>query len=902
MKAQLKTFLLLLIILVNTPAILYSQTYLKPVVFYLQNLPYDRIGTMTDDAIIDSLARMDYLVIPIDCSSYPRTSPELEEELIKFHEQSPTILTQHYASSEIASLDIFYVPEGYILKRQIPIWNIKEHGADGSLARVMDTYNNEIVTKYKVAPVTNPDDMVDKYGRPIDYNLYMNITYPSGTPSEKVPLLMMFSASSSKQGSLNPVKTKQSTRYRNIFPLGFLTSGYAFAIVDHCYNPLAHDHIYSYFDRYTLDDQNGKASTTAYIRYLNQHANEYNLNGKYGVMGISKAAFSAVRAANKLNADGREHSLFNGIENTKPQPWDGYPSTVNVAYASAGNGTRRIPQYVDKNSVPMVTSAGLTDQYGHWDLYPPVVKHFKNIDNNHLAFWMEDLGHDYPCIGIDLATGISRYRLTKTYFESFLKPATASDPLKVFYVLPKENATDVDNRGKSRIMTSDDIIPKNMQGMTPYEPITVRFLSRINITSIQEKVKVYHKTSNTEIEGTWTTSMENTTFHFDPLEDMIKDDTYKIVVSAGLQNEAGQILQESFEREFTIRTIIDTPEPQLPTIQDAVFTDDFERTDFYKGGTPETNYNFTKQVISGSSPSDPSVSYTADHGTRLRIPNRKDGVGRVWVSGELSAYLPPFKRRLKDIEADSVVWTYNIRNNSSTEYAGFDDSQRAIATVIVATGSDFSQASGYAVAYGGLDYSKRFRLVKFTDGLDSNTKVEHILSSFGEMTTSLTGYYSIKISYTPETNTWRLYVRLDSSSGTYLDPITDSKAYTYIGSAVDDTYTNTIMSNFGFFLNYFGSGDYIQFYDNFTVRVFRTDTGTNLNKNQNDAYKIWNFKGGVAVEANNVLATLYDTRGVIIASKKISNIDKFESMSPGIYILKLQHGIERPTIQKIIIE
>ncbi len=904
MKTQFKSIFVILLFSVGLQTFVSAQPNAKSVVFYLQNLPYERIGSMSDNDSIDSIGKMGYRVLPVACSRYPRTSPELEEELIKFHENSPAILGQYYTSKEISALDVFYVPEGYILKRQIPIWNIKEHGAEGSLDYVMSTYNKEIVEKYGVTPVTNPDDMVGKDGTPIDYTLYMHVVYPSGTATKKVPLMMMFSASSSKQGSLNPVKEKQSTRYRNIFPLGFLTSGYAFAIADHCYNPLAHSHVYAHFDRYDLDNWNGLASTTAYIRYLNKYADEYNLNSKIGVMGISKAAYSAVRSADKLNADGVERSMFNNTPNTKPQPWEGYPSTVDVAYAAAGNGSRWIPQYVNENTVPMVTSVGLTDQYGHWSVYPEIVRHFKKIDNIQLSFWMEDLGHDYPCIGTDLATGLSRYRLTKEYFDMYLKPAVASNPLKVFYVLPKENSPEVNHKGFSRVLAPDNILPSDIYGISPYDPITVRFLSSLNINNIKQYVKVYHKSSNIEIEGTWTSSMRNTVFQFKPTGDMIVGDIYKIVVSGGLQNEIGQTLPEDFVREFSVTTVEDFSEPEPPSIENGVFFDDFERGSISVGGYPMTYYNISKKVISGTSPADPEISVTSDHGGRLRIPNRKGegNAARVWVTGELASYSSPFKNKLNEIDADSVVWTYNIRNNSSTEYLGFDDNQRAIATILVATGSDLSTASGYAITYGGTGSAKRYRLVKFTGGLDANAKVQTIIA-MGSDLASNTGYFSIKATYIPATNTWKLHRRLDASSstGTYKNPITDTSVYTRIGEAVDNTFTTTAMSHFGFLLNYIGTGDYIQFYDNYAVRVFGGNSSGIKYNTYSDFYKIRSMKNRISIEANDAVAILYDARGMIIGTRNIKGSGSFESIQQGLYILRIESNEGISDIRKVVI-
>ena len=469
-----------------------AQKTLKPVVFYLQHLPYERIGTATDEAIMDSMRNQNFWVIQVDCSSFPRNSPELEERLVTFHKETPSLLANYATTTEEADLDnIYYVPEGYILKYKIPIWNIIDHGAEGSMARIMDIWNKEVVDRFGVAPVTSPEQMYDKHGNPIDYNMHMDLIYPSGTPAEKVPLIVNFASNSPRQKPFNPTNTNEVV-YRNMFPFGFLTSGYAWANADHCYVPLSRHDVWTHFDRGSMDNWNGLSLARAYIRYANTHLDEYNLNGKIGTMGISKASYSSIRIANTKNADGREYYLFNGVENNKPQPWPNVPSTVDVAYAAAGNGTRQVNTHVDKFTVPMVSSAGSKDQYNQWDVYPVVVKRFNDLDKNHLAFWMEDLGHTYPGLGTDLATGENRYKLFKNYFDGFLK-ASPADPLKVFYVYPKEDAPEVDSHGLTRILAHDGILPKEMLGLTPFAPITVRFLTEIDSATFIQHVKVFHK-------------------------------------------------------------------------------------------------------------------------------------------------------------------------------------------------------------------------------------------------------------------------------------------------------------------------------------------------------------------------------------------------------------------------
>lgn len=545
-KTHILLFLVFLLIRINP---FFGQDR-KPVVFYLQNLPYERIGTENDVTIVDSLSQ-NFHVIPVDCSTFPRTSPELEERLTLFHIESPAILSEYYSQNEIESLEIFYVPEGYMLETQIPVWSLKEHGAEGTIQRIMDTYNNEIVNKYGVTPVNNPDEMVDKQGKPIDYNMYMHIIYPSGFSQKKVPLIMNFGTLSPRQIGFNPIKPRLATIYRNIFPLGFLTTGYAWAHVDHCYNPLARDEVWGYFDRYSLEDWNGLSLVTAYVRYVKLKAEQFNLNKKIGVMGISKASYSAIRIANKNNAEGQEHFLFNNTANDKPQPWSGENSQVDVAWAAAGLGTMRVAKYVDFNTVPTITSAGFSDQYGQWPIYPEVVRRFSDLDINHLNFWMEDLGHDYPGMGVDLTTGENRYQLFKKYFDNFLKPSTIGS-LKPLYIYPKINAQEVNNSGHSRILPHDGVLPTNMLGVSPYAPITIRFLSEINPLLVEQHVKIVHKTTGQAINGNWTAKTGNTVFEFEPEKKLVYEETYQIILSENLENVHGQKIEEEIVREFTV--------------------------------------------------------------------------------------------------------------------------------------------------------------------------------------------------------------------------------------------------------------------------------------------------------------------------------------------------------------
>ena len=74
----------------------------KPVAFYLENLPGERIGEYSDERIISDLQDDGFVVIEVDCRRYPQTSPELENALVEFHKNSPEV----YSKYETADIEI----------------------------------------------------------------------------------------------------------------------------------------------------------------------------------------------------------------------------------------------------------------------------------------------------------------------------------------------------------------------------------------------------------------------------------------------------------------------------------------------------------------------------------------------------------------------------------------------------------------------------------------------------------------------------------------------------------------------------------------------------------------------------------------------------------------------------
>lgn len=578
----------------------------KPVAFYLKNLPIERIGEYSDNRIKADLRKEGFFVLEVDCSAFPGTSPELEEALMRFHIDSPQLLSQYADDDVLLDMSaVYYVPEGYTITRNIPVWNIMEHGAEGTVGWVMDTWNKHIVSRFGMSEVSTPDQMMNPDGSPLDWNLYMDIIHPSGRAASKVPLLLNFASASPRMSSFRPAGPMQR-QYRNIFPLGFLTTGYAFAIADHCYNPLARTESWKHFKQYTLDDFNGHASSTAFIRYLRTHLDIYNLNGKIGVMGISKASYSAVRVADTGNHSGEEFLLFNGRHNDRLQPWPDAGSHVDVAYAAAGIGSERAYIYVGESTVPVLTSAGLTDEYNQWEVYPELVRHMAESDHNHLAFWMEDMGHTYPCIGVDAATGEVRYVLFKRFFDNYLKspssdvlyvlPASATDIYGYSRILPDDSLLSKDHSRQMKpywanefashyagfvmrhatgenkfvffnsfyetflkgmevnwpVLSSDDVFYGDMQPLQAYAPITVRFCESYPLSEIERHVKIVKEGDDDCVPGVWNSSMNGTCFTFSPSEPLCKGCSYIISVPCSMTSEAGRKPESPFIKTFFV--------------------------------------------------------------------------------------------------------------------------------------------------------------------------------------------------------------------------------------------------------------------------------------------------------------------------------------------------------------
>ena len=261
--------------------------------------------------------------------------------------------------------------------------------------------------------------------------------------------------------------------------------------------------------------------------------------------------------------------------------------------------------------------------------------------------------------------------------------------------------------------------------------------------------------------------------------------------------------------------------------QTTVFTDDFNRATLgTTGGTPTMTWA-TGTSPTGSTgyfgtkpgPSEYALQMSSNTGTGLAF------IGKEYMTGPLSTFSSPFTSTLKNNSGD-VTWTFNMVANMSLGAASlaFESGYFGSAIILAMTSANPTDVStnGYAVVMTLGSSKNAIKLVRFAGGLNANANVTTIIGPSADLATS-TDWTSIKVIYTPGTDTWKLYVKDETAAligNTAPDPAT--AAVTQVGSATtDNTYTSVAMSSFGLFLNHSASTPSTRFtrYDNFKVTV-----------------------------------------------------------------------------------
>lgn len=186
-----------------------------------------------------------------------------------------------------------------------------------------------------------------------------------------------------------------------------------------------------------------------------------------------------------------------------------------------------------------------------------------------------------------------------------------------------------------------------------------------------------------------------------------------------------------------------------------------------------------------------------------------------YVLGYTSAtnFLSPYTSTLVN-NSGPVTWTFNMRQ-IRTNPGGFTSTLFGTAYILAGTaGTTNVTGTGYAIILGNSGTADPIRFVRYTSGIRTHTI---LLSS---NTTGLTDfgnqYLSIRVVYTPSTNTWELFVRNDGTTA-FADPAAGT--LTSQGSVVNSNYTSTSLPLMGGYFNGGTTADQTSFFDNVRVTV-----------------------------------------------------------------------------------
>ncbi len=347
----------------------------NPVVIYAVNTKMERVGTDSNVTIVGDMLSRGYVVVVLDyLSSEKAISPALDRSSQAFRTK---IATGEYMPDNTGSFpDItkknynypenFLVPSGCNLIYADVFWEIDKHSADGTLEKIVESWNtdfkgkwpntlvkwatgsttatrkkvadfnsynvsdkaqensspvwynasgavdaNGLYTKIKWTVAEKIEDCVNRDGTPIDLNMYIHTVYPT-SPEREVPVVSLANSSNF------PTSMSTSADPRAQFN-GFLFQGYASAVFDYLWHPMAQNSSFGYYDgnlkvndvQYTADElttvtndhmnysihiYNDKLVNTAamrYLRYLSLSGGDtYNFDiDKFGVIGNSKGGW-----------------------------------------------------------------------------------------------------------------------------------------------------------------------------------------------------------------------------------------------------------------------------------------------------------------------------------------------------------------------------------------------------------------------------------------------------------------------------------------------------------------------------------------------------------------------------------------------------------------------------------
>ena len=264
-----------------------------PVILYVVNADFERIGTDPDASIIKSMVERGYAVAVLDYLNNAKVTGEALDysaQLLRGKLGEGAFFADKTVFPAGTYRDNLLVPAGYDVLMNEVFFELDKHGTDGTLEKIVNVWNNDfrlykkdtvikwvhedgtrkatqkdfdggdpvwysdaasktvdaengtyIKVKHTKAEVITDCVLAD--GRPIDLNLYAHVIYPTN-PKEAVPIMTMFSSAGYLMEGSNNVARPHMQH--------FLFNGYAGLLYDYAWIPMGRNDHYGGRDHHNI--------------------------------------------------------------------------------------------------------------------------------------------------------------------------------------------------------------------------------------------------------------------------------------------------------------------------------------------------------------------------------------------------------------------------------------------------------------------------------------------------------------------------------------------------------------------------------------------------------------------------------------------------------------------------
>ena len=487
------------------------------VIVYVLGYNGERIGTERDLDILIDLLNEGYVVITMDyLDNELATVPDIIWSIQNLR-MSPS---KYLGKYKFAPKGVHVLPAGYRILRDVNFFKLDENGYKGTYEYIVDVWNGD---KFQTAKGTRIpegyetaekiEDCVKPDGSPLDFNLRLDIIYPS-QPTRETEVMLLASSS----------ETRFSTNKVRPLDIGALFYGYTFACYEHSYIPMSRNDHYGYFLPYSLMTWVGNAVHSTAIRCVRYYADTFGYSTEnYGVLGHSKSSQCAVLSTPhpETLAEWGDFSkygykpgeAFGEMRFVTYDNGETIPSNVQAAYHSMGDGSKFYKKWLSDEVCPTIICCGIKDQYGSWDYWAAENEAYKSLGVDYLSISMYNDGHNYPN-GYDTVYDYDRFDAMMFFFNYYLK----GDDNKVLYTSVRD--------GK---LVSCDEVGTVIEG----NELFVQFIAPVTADSAKSGITLYDETAKQEIKGSLVFDTNNRVI-FNPSTALQKGHKYTFGVSDGV--------------------------------------------------------------------------------------------------------------------------------------------------------------------------------------------------------------------------------------------------------------------------------------------------------------------------------------------------------------------------------